>query len=64
MGIIEPDAVCNGKFSAILQKVNHKGFTIRRLKLKNLPSREAESFYAVRKERGAFGKLCKAVFSF
>ncbi len=56
-GIIKPDAVKNGKFGAITQKIVDAGFKIRGMKLVEMSKKQAEGFYAVHAERPFFGEL-------
>ncbi len=62
-GIIKPDAVKNGKFGAIIQKIVDAGFKIRGMKLIELSRKQAEGFYAVHKERPFFGELTEFMSS-
>lgn len=56
-GIIKPDAVRNGQFGSILQRISDGGFRIRAMKLMHLTRPEAEGFYAVHRERPFFPEL-------
>ena len=62
-GIIKPDAVKNGKFGAITQKIVDAGFRIRGMKLIEMSKKQAEGFYAVHKERPFFGELTEFMSS-
>jgi len=62
-GIIKPDAVKNGKFGAITQKIVDAGFKIRGMKLIEMSKKQAEGFYAVHKERPFFGELTEFMSS-
>ena len=62
-GIIKPDAVKNGKFGAITQKIVDAGFKIRGMKLVEMSRKQAEGFYAVHKERPFFGELTEFMSS-
>ncbi len=62
-GIIKPDAVKNGKFGAITQKIVDAGFKIRGMKLIEMTKKEAEGFYAVHAERPFFGELTEFMSS-
>jgi nucleoside-diphosphate kinase len=62
-GIIKPDAVKNGKFGAITQKIVDAGFRIRGMKLVEMSRKQAEGFYAVHKERPFFGELTEFMSS-
>ncbi len=55
--MIKPTAVANGHTGAILQKINEGGFRIVALKKLRLSKQEAETFYAVHKERPFYGEL-------
>jgi nucleoside-diphosphate kinase len=55
--MIKPDAVENGHIGAILEKINSAGFSIVAMKYTQLSKTEAETFYAVHKERPFFGEL-------
>ena len=55
--MIKPDAVENGHIGAILEKINVSGFRIVALKLTTMSQQDAETFYAVHKERPFFGEL-------
>ncbi len=55
--MIKPDAVEAGHIGAILEKINASGFKIVAMKLTQLSQRDAETFYAVHKERPFFGEL-------
>jgi nucleoside-diphosphate kinase len=62
-GIIKPDAVKNGKFGAITQKIVDAGFKIRGMKLVEMSKKQAEGFYAVHAERPFFGELTEFMSS-
>jgi nucleoside-diphosphate kinase len=55
--MIKPDAVENGHTGAILEKINAYGFRIVALKKTQMTKNDAETFYAVHKERPFFGEL-------
>ncbi len=55
--MIKPDAVENGHIGAILEKINTAGFKIVALKKTHMTKNDAETFYAVHKERPFFGEL-------
>lgn len=61
--MIKPDAVENGHIGAILSKINEGGFRIVALKKTQLSRRDAESFYAVHKERPFFADLVEYMTS-
>lgn len=55
--MLKPDAVRNGHIGAILHKISSSGFRIVALKMTQLTTADAESFYAVHKERPFFVEL-------
>ncbi len=55
--MIKPDAVENGHIGGILEKINVSGFRIVAMKLTTMSQQDAETFYAVHKERPFFGEL-------
>lgn len=55
--MIKPDAVEAGNIGNILAMIEEAGFTIRAMKYTRLNRSEAETFYAVHKERPFFGEL-------
>ncbi len=55
--MIKPDAVEKGYIGAILQKITAAGFKIVAMKYTQLSQRDAETFYAIHKERPFFGEL-------
>ena len=55
--MIKPDAVENGYIGAILEKIGAAGFKIVAMKYTQLSRRDAETFYAIHKERPFFGEL-------
>lgn len=55
--IIKPDAVANGSTGEIINLIERNGFTILNMEKKQLTSKEAESFYAVHKDRPFFKDL-------
>ena len=55
--MIKPDAVENGHIGAILEKINSAGFSIVAMKYTQLSKTEAETFYAVHKERPFYPDL-------
>ena len=57
--IIKPDAVAANQAGAILAEIQKAGFRIAGMKMKRLSQIEAESFYAVHKERPFYGSLVK-----
>ena len=55
--MLKPDAVENGHIGAILDQINASGFRIVDMKLTQMTTADAETFYAVHKERPFFGEL-------
>lgn len=55
--IIKPDAVANGSTGEIINLIELNGFTILKMEKKQLTQKEAESFYAVHKDRPFFKDL-------
>ncbi len=55
--MIKPDAVRNGHIGAILEQITVSGFKIVALKMTQLTIKDAESFYAIHKERPFYGEL-------
>ncbi|WP_417885590.1 nucleoside-diphosphate kinase [Zunongwangia sp.] len=55
--MIKPDAVENGHIGAILEQISASGFRIVAMKLTQMTKPDAETFYAVHKERPFFGEL-------
>jgi nucleoside-diphosphate kinase len=55
--MIKPDAVENGHIGAILEKINAAGFKIVAMKYTQMSKSDAETFYAIHKERPFFGEL-------
>ena len=55
--MIKPDAVENGHTGAILEKINAAGFRIVAMKKTQMTKTDAETFYAIHKERPFFGEL-------
>ena len=55
--MLKPDAVENGNIGAILDQINASGFRIVAMKLTQMTTADAETFYAVHKERPFFGEL-------
>jgi nucleoside-diphosphate kinase len=59
LGIIKPDAVSKGQSGDILSIVEKSGFRIVGMKMRHISREEAESFYAVHKQRPFFFSLVK-----
>jgi nucleoside-diphosphate kinase len=57
--IIKPDAVAAGQTGEIVAIVQKAGFRVAGMKMKRLSQIEAESFYAVHKERPFYASLVK-----
>ena len=55
--MIKPEAVENGNIGAILERINAAGFRIVAMKLTQMTKQDAETFYAIHKERPFFGEL-------
>lgn len=55
--MIKPDAVEAGHIGGILEQITASGFRIVAMKLTQMTQRDAETFYAVHKERPFFGEL-------
>ncbi len=61
--IIKPDAVAEGNAAAILGMIKEGGFTIVAQKEATLSKEQAESFYAVHKEKPFFSDLVQYITS-
>ena len=57
LSIIKPDAVEKHKIGGILAMIEESGLVIRAMRMVRLSRPQAESFYAVHKERPFFGEL-------
>ena len=57
--IIKPDAVAAGQSGEILAMIQKAGFRLAGMKMKRLSQPEAESFYAVHRERPFYASLVK-----
>ena len=55
--MIKPDAVEKGHIGSILEKINASGFRIVAMKLTQMTTADAKTFYAIHKERSFFGEL-------
>lgn len=55
--MLKPDAIEKGYIGAILEKINAAGFRIVAMKLTQMTRRDAETFYAVHKERPFYADL-------
>ncbi len=61
--IIKPDAVADGNIGNILQMITDSGLRIVATKLIHLSKEQAETFYAVHKERPFFNDLVEYMIS-
>lgn len=61
--IIKPDVVANQQQGAVLQQVLDAGFTVLAMEQRSLARHEAESFYAVHRQRPFFGELVDFMLS-
>lgn len=55
--MLKPDSVEKGNIGAILEKINAAGFRIVAMKLTQMTRRDAETFYAIHKDRPFFKDL-------
>ena len=55
--MLKPDAVEKVHIGAILEKISASGFRIVAMKLTQMTKNDAETFYAIHKERPFFGEL-------
>ncbi|MEL4454560.1 nucleoside-diphosphate kinase [Lutimonas vermicola] len=55
--MLKPDSLEKGNTGAILEKINMAGFKIVAMKQTQMSKRDAETFYAVHRERPFFGDL-------
>ena len=55
--MLKPDSVEKGHIGAILEKITASGFRIVAMKLTQMTSDDAKSFYAVHSERPFYGEL-------
>ncbi len=55
--MLKPDAVEKGHIGAILEKISASGFKIVAMKLTQMTQADAETFYAIHKERPFFPEL-------
>ena len=61
--MLKPDAVEKGHVGAILEQIASAGFRIVAMKLTQMTQTDAETFYAVHKERPFFGELVEYMSS-
>lgn len=59
--MIKPDAVAAGQIGEVLAVLEHAGFRIVGMKMRQLTTEEAEGFYAVHKERPFFPDLIRFI---
>lgn len=55
--MLKPDAVEQGNIGGILEQISASGFRIVSLKMTQMTLHDAQTFYAVHKERPFFGEL-------
>lgn len=55
--MLKPDAVEKGNIGGILEQITASGFRIVAMKLTQMTKNDAETFYAIHKERPFFGEL-------
>ena len=55
--MLKPDAVEKGHIGGILEKISASGFRIVAMKLTQMTTKDAQTFYAIHKERPFFGEL-------
>lgn len=55
--MLKPDSLEKGNTGAILEKINASGFKIVAMKQTQMSKKEAETFYAIHRERPFFGDL-------
>jgi len=61
--MLKPDAVRKGYTGAILNQINEAGFRIVAMKKTQMTTSDAETFYAIHKERPFFGELVEYMTS-
>ncbi len=61
--MIKPDATGAGNTGKIIDRIIGAGFTLRGMKLTQLTKHDAETFYAVHKERPFYGELVEYMTS-
>lgn len=59
--MIKPDAVANGQTGEILAVLEHNGFRIVGMRMRQLTTEEAEGFYGVHRERPFFPDLIRFI---
>ena len=55
--MLKPDAVEKGHIGAILEKISASGFRIVAMKLTQMTTQDAKTFYAIHSERPFYGEL-------
>lgn len=63
LSILKPDAVQKKVIGKIIDRFEREGFSILGLKMLTLSKEQAESFYAVHRERPFFGELVEFITS-
>ena len=63
LAIVKPDAVAAGHTGAIIQMIEHDGFTIHALRMTRLSKSQARAFYAVHAERPFYESLVEFMTS-
>jgi len=58
LAIIKPDAVAAGRAGKILAHLEAQGFVVRAARMVKLTAAQAETFYAVHRERPFYRSLC------
>jgi len=61
--MLKPDAVRKGYTGAILNQINDAGFRIVAMKKTQMTTSDAQTFYAIHKERPFFGELVEYMTS-
>jgi len=61
--MLKPDAVRKGYTGAILNQINEAGFRIVAMKKTQMTTNDAQTFYAIHKERPFFGELVEYMTS-
>lgn len=61
--LLKPTAIEKGYMGAILNAINEGGFRIKAMKMLRMSKHEAETFYAVHKERPFYGELTEFMSS-
>ena len=61
--IVKPDAVAKNATGQIIARVEGHGFIVRQLRMVHLTQEQAQTFYAVHKERPFYGELVEFMTS-